>query len=105
MPGSFLIDLQAEREFLNTTQNPDFSTNEFVGFFNYGNDSIQPTWRANATVDYHLDDLGFHYGLRYINGTQDLSGATHTFGDQIPEIFRKEVALSVFSNSGMSLKG
>ena len=76
VPGSFLIDLQAEREFLNTTQNPDFSTNEFVGFFNYGNDSIQPTWRATASVDYHLDDLGLHYGLRYINGTKNLSGAT-----------------------------
>ena len=83
VPGSFLIDLQAEREFLNTTQNPDFSTNEFVGFFNYGNDSIQPTWRANATIDYHLDDLGFHYGLRFINGTKDLSGA-------IPILWRRD---------------
>ena len=94
IPGSFLIDLQAEREFLNTTQNPDFSTNEFVGFFNYGNDSIQPTWRSNASVDYHLDDLGVHYGLRYINGTKNLSGGTNTYGNRIPEILYHDIAVS-----------
>ena len=94
IPGSFNFDLQAEREFLNTTQNPDFSTNEFVGFFNYANDSIQPTWRATAAVDYRLDDLGLHYDMRYINGTQDLAGATHKFGDEIPAIFYHNIAIS-----------
>ena len=94
IPGSFLIDLQAEREFLNTTQNPDFSTNEFVGFFNYGNDSIQPTWRSTASVDYHLDDLGLHYGLRYINGTKNLSGGKAVYGNAIPEIFYSDIAVS-----------
>jgi iron complex outermembrane recepter protein len=94
VPGSFLIDLQAEREFLNTTQNPDFSTNEFVGFFNYGNDSIQPTWRSTASVDYHLDDLGFHYGLRYINGTKNLQGGTNTYGNRLPEVFYSDIAVS-----------
>ncbi len=94
MPGSFLIDLQAEREFLNTTQNPDFSTNEFVGFFNYGNDSIQPTWRATAAIDYRLDDLGLHYGLRYINGTKNLSGGSNTYGNRLPEIFYSDISAS-----------
>ena len=94
IPGSFLFDLQAEREFLNTTQNPDFSTNEFVGFFNFANDSIQPTWKAMGSIDYRLDDLGIHYDMRYINGTQDLAGATHKFGDQIPEYFYHDIAVS-----------
>jgi iron complex outermembrane receptor protein len=94
IPGNFVIDLQGEREFLNTTQNPDFSTNEFVGFFNYANDSIQPRWRATAGVDYRLDDLGLHYDMRYIGGTQDLGGATFTFGDQIPEIFYHDISVS-----------
>ena len=94
VPGSFVIDLQAEREFLNTTQNPDFSTNEFVGFFNYGNDSIQPTWRSTASVDYRLDDLGLHYGLRYINGTKNLAGGLDSYGNRLPEIFYHDIAVS-----------
>ncbi len=94
IPGSFVFDVQAEREFLNTTQNPDLSTNQFVGFFNYANDSIQPRWRATAAVDYRLDDLGLHYDMQYIGGTQDLGGATFQFGDALPEIFYHNISVS-----------
>jgi len=94
IPGSFLIDLQAEREFLNTTQNPDGSTNEFVGFFNYGNDSIQPRWKGMASLDYRLEDLGLHYGLRYIGGTVNLDGSKPAFGNRLPEIFYSDIAAS-----------
>ena len=94
VPGSFVIDLQAEREFLNTTQNPDLSTNEFVGFFNYANDSIQPRWKATASVDYHLEDLGLHYDMRYIGDTANLDGSTPKYGNALPEIFYHDIAVS-----------
>ena len=94
VPGSVTVDVQAEREFLNTTQNPDFTTNEFVGFFNYANDSIQPRWRGTMSVDYRLEDLGLHYDARYIGDTQDLSGATHQYGDEIPALVYHNISAS-----------
>ncbi len=94
VPGAFVFDLQGEREFLNTTQNPDFTTNEFVGFFNYANDSIQPRWKATAAVDYHLNDLGLHYDMQYIGDTQNLAGGPNTYGNELPEIFYHNISAS-----------
>jgi iron complex outermembrane receptor protein len=93
-PGNLLFDVQAEREFLNTTQNPDFSTNQFVGFYNYGNDSIQPTWRATASVDYRLEDLGLHYDMRFINGTKNLAGGADAYGNTIPALVYHNISVS-----------
>lgn len=94
VPGAFQIDLQGEREFLNTTQNPDFSTNEFVGFYNTSNNSIQPRWKATAAVDYRLDDLGLHYDMRYIGGTEDLGGSGIGYGHTLPELVYHNIAVS-----------
>ena len=94
VPGAFQIDLQAGREFLNTTQNPDFSTNEFVGFYNTGNDSIQPRWKGTASIDYRLDDLGLHYDARYIGGTEQLGGDTTGYGFSLPAMLYHNIAVS-----------
>ena len=84
IPGDFTINLEAEREFMNTTENPDGSTNSYVGYFLYSNDSIQPTWRGTLNLNYTHDWLGLHWDTSYIAGAKDFDDPTIIYGNYIP---------------------
>ena len=51
-------------------------------------------WKATAAVDYHLDDLGLHYDMRYIGGTEELGGSDTGYGFTLPELVYHNIAVS-----------
>jgi outer membrane receptor protein involved in Fe transport len=79
VPGSFVFNANATRSFGNTTQNPDGTSNSFVGTFNYGLESIVPVWRGTANIDYHFsDDLLIHFDEQYIGRGKDFDYGAST---------------------------
>ena len=95
IPGDFTINVEAEREFLNTTENPGGGpVNSFVGYFNYSNDSIQPTWRGTLNLNYTHDWLGLHWDTSYIAGTKNLDDPTMIYGNYIPAYFYHNIIAS-----------
>jgi len=100
IPGDFTINLEAEREFMNTTENPDGSTNSYVGYFLYSNDSIQPTWRGTLNLNYTHDWLGLHWDTSYIAGAKDFDDPTVIYGNYIPAYWYHNIS-AAFDLSGM----
>jgi iron complex outermembrane receptor protein len=101
IPGDFTINIEAEREFLNTIENPDGTTNSFVGLFLYSNESIQPTWRGTLNINYTHDWLGLHWDTSFINGTKNHDDPTTlVYGNYIPSYFYHNVSAS-FDLTGM----
>jgi outer membrane receptor protein involved in Fe transport len=92
IPGDFTINIEAEREFMNTTENPDGSTNSYVGYFLYSNDSIQPTWRGTLNLNYTHDWLGLHWDTSYIAGAKDFEDPTIIYGNYIPSYWYHNIS-------------
>ncbi len=94
LPGSFSVDLQVNHEIQNDQLNPDATITNYVGFFNYGNESIQPKWKGIVRVDYVLNGLRAHWDMSYIQGTEDLGGVNHVYGGYIPDYFYHNISMS-----------
>ncbi len=102
VPGDFTFNIEAEREFLNTIENPDGSTNSFVGTFLYSNESIQPTWRGTLNINYNYEWLGLHWDTSFINGTKNHDNpTTHVYGNYIPSYFYHNISAS-FDMTGLA---
>jgi iron complex outermembrane recepter protein len=72
VPGSFVFDVQAQRDFLNTTQNLDGSLNSFIGTF--AGLATYPAWRGTLSIDYTLDDLTLHWDSQYFEHVTNFGG-------------------------------
>ena len=104
IPGSLSIDAQADHEMTNIGNNPDGTISQFTGFFNYSNNSIQPKWKGNLLLDYVLGDIGIHYQMQYIGGTEDgpnnyavgsYSPIGHgSYGDELPAMVYHDISAS-----------
>ena len=101
IPGDFTFNIEAEREFLNTTENPGGGpVNSFVGYFLYSNDSIQPTWRGTLNINYTYDWLGLHWDMAYIAGAKDHDDPTVIYGNYIPAYWYHNIS-AAFDLSSM----
>jgi outer membrane receptor protein involved in Fe transport len=94
MAGSFTIDVKAEHEITNDQSNPDGTVTNYVGFFNYGNESIQPSWKGTLNVDYNNGPLGLHWDTQFIKGMEDLGGVNHVYGDYTPDMWYHNLSVS-----------
>ncbi|HTO39706.1 MAG TPA: TonB-dependent receptor [Rhizomicrobium sp.] len=100
VPGDFTINLEAGREFLNSTQNPDGTTNSYVGTFLYSNDSIQPTWRSTLNLNYTFDWMSLHWDVSYYAGAKNHDDPTIIYGNHIPAYFYHNIS-AAFDLGGM----
>ena len=67
VPGSFVLDVQAQRQFTNTAQNIDGTLSSFMG--TYAGVSIYPNWRGTLSLDYDLYPVTLHWDTQYIEHT------------------------------------
>jgi len=94
VPGSITIDIKAEHEITNDQSQPDGTVTNYVGFFNYGNESIQPSWRGTASIDYNDGPLGLHWDTQFIEHMEDLGGVNHVSGDFTPNMWYHNLSIS-----------
>ncbi|HEY5410896.1 MAG TPA: TonB-dependent receptor, partial [Caulobacteraceae bacterium] len=96
-PGSFVLDLQAERQFDNKAQQPDGSVANSGGTYNYFSESVSPKWRGRANLDYHLGTWTFHYDAQWIGHAYDFyfpDPANAVHGDYIPNYFYHNISMA-----------
>ena len=95
-PGSLVVNVQALRLFKSTTQNPDFSTNEFEGTFLYSNAQVQPKWKGTFNLDYRLNQWTFHWDTSYIGPVVNFEDpTTHVYGNYIPSYFYHNLSVGL----------
>lgn len=89
-----MLNAKAQHETKNDQSQPDGTVTNFVGSFNYGNESIQPKWRATFNVDYMLKAWRLHWDTAYIGGTENLVGVNHVLGGFIPDYWYHNLSAS-----------
>ncbi len=96
IPGSLVFDIQAQRDFVNTTQNLDGSYNSFIG--TYAALSTFPDWRGTLGIDYTWDDLTIHWDTQFFEHVNQFDGnhpTSHTTGSPlIPDYFLNNISFA-----------
>jgi outer membrane receptor protein involved in Fe transport len=93
-PGAIKIDLEMSQLLNHTNQNPDGTVNVAQGTFQYTSEAIQPVWKGQLAVDYRLHGWTAHYDMRYLGGTKNIDGSAAVYGNETPDIFYHDIAIS-----------
>jgi outer membrane receptor protein involved in Fe transport len=101
--GSFHLDLQMSQLLNHTNQNPDGSTNVSQGTFQYAAEAIQPVWKGQLSLEYNRGPWVAHWGTRFLGSTKNIDGSPAVYGNETPNIFYQDFALSyTFDHIGFS---
>ena len=87
IPGSFVFDVQAQRDFVNSTQNVDGTFNHFMGTFS--GLATYPDWRGTLAIDYTLNNLTIHWDSQYFEHITAFGG-----GPTIPDYFYHNISVA-----------
>jgi len=101
IPGSFVFDFEASREFQNilVIPNPDGSTTtiKYTSTFNEGNEVNDPAWHAVLNLDWTMDDLSVHWDTTWASHTHDLfegSPAERVFGNELSDNWNSNISVA-----------
>lgn len=96
IPGSFVINLEGTREFQNilVIPNPGGFTVNYTGTYNLGNEVNDPGYRANASIDWNMDEWSVHWDTLYASSTRDLFGAPKVFGTMLADNWNSNLSFA-----------
>jgi outer membrane receptor protein involved in Fe transport len=90
-----VFNVEVNRQFTNTTENLDFSTNHFAGYFLYSNESVQPNWKGRMSIDWTICCMQFHYDVQYIGHLHDYDGGGDIYGNYIPAYWYHNISVAM----------
>ena len=97
IPGSLVLNFQGTREFQNILVIPDpggFTIN-YTGTYNIGTEINDPGYRANASIDWNMEDWTVHWDTLYASSTRDLFGSPKVFGTELGDNWLSNLSVAV----------
>ena len=74
---------------------PGGFTINYTGTYNIGTEINDPGYRANASIDWNMEDWTVHWDTLYASSTRDLFGSPKVFGTELGDNWLSNLSVAV----------